>query len=159
MTKPEKELKILDQKTSDNVYLHKDFHGALCCGIKYIDDTFGPEATVEYLQRVGETFYGPLTEELKKRGLVALEEHFKDIFTKEGGRFSITHDGDTLVLKVDECPAIAHMKKTNQFFTDRFCLTTVVVNETICSRAGFACICEYKKGEGRCIQKFWKNKE
>jgi len=76
-------LKILDQKVSDNVYLYKDFHGALCCGIKYIDGTFCPDAIIEYLQQVGETFCSPLTEALKQRGLAELEEHFKDIFTKK----------------------------------------------------------------------------
>ena len=36
---------ILEQKASDNQYLHKDFHGALCYAIKYLDDNFGEEIT------------------------------------------------------------------------------------------------------------------
>ncbi len=38
MTDQEK-IKVLDCKASDNEYLHKDFHGALCYAIKYLDST------------------------------------------------------------------------------------------------------------------------
>ncbi len=34
-------IKVLNCKASDNEYLHKDFHGALCYGIKYLDDVYG----------------------------------------------------------------------------------------------------------------------
>ena len=48
-------------------------------------------------------------------------------------------------------------KKHGYFYTDRFCLTTVVVNETICEGAGYKCSCDYKQGEGKCVQRFWKD--
>ena len=155
----DKEPRVLDCKTSDHEYLHKDFHGALCCGINYLDETYGQDATRQYLQQVGRTFFAPLAAALKQQGLWVLERHWKDVFTREGGKFSLNYEDDTLVLMVHECPAIAHLKKTNQLFTDRFCETTVVINETICGQAGYTCSCEYEPGKGRCVQKFWKNKE
>ena len=159
MTRSDKKLKVLDCKASDNEYLHMDFHGALCYSIKYLDDKFGAKSTKEYLQQVGRTYFAPLSDALKKDGLLALEKHFKNIFTKEGGKFSLSYQGDTLVLKVDKCPAIAHLKEKNQLYTQRYCETTVIVNETICQEAGYECSCEYVPGEGECVQKFWKAKE
>ena len=159
MLDSKKGLRVLDCKATDHVYLHKDFHGALCYGIKYLDDHFGPEATTEYLRAVGRSYYAPLSQLLKNEGLTALEKHWNEIFTNEGGKFTLEYQGGTLVLTVQECPAIAHLKKINQLFTPRYCETTVVVNETICGEAGYTCSTEYEPGEGRCVQKFWKGKE
>jgi hypothetical protein len=149
-------IKILDQNTTDNEYLHKDFHGALCFAIKYLDDNFGAESTVEYLKQVGNTYFAPLSTKLKSVGLSALSDHFKNIFEKENGQFTIACENEILTIEVHKCPAITHLKKTNHLFTERYCETTVVVNDTICSNAGFSCSCVYEPGQGKCIQKFWK---
>jgi hypothetical protein len=156
MGEEKKKKKVLDRKASDNVYLHKDFHGALCYGIKYLDDNFGQQATKEYLQQVGKTFFAPLSQALKKEGLSALGKHWNEIFTKESGEFEISYEGDTLILKVNKCPAIAHLVENNQLYTTRYCETTVVVNETVCEQAGYECSCKYEPGKARCVQKFWK---
>jgi len=150
--------RILDQKASDNEYLHRDFHGALAYALKYLDENFGPAATTEFLQQVGSTCFAPLSQQLRQEGLPALENHWRTIFEKEGGRFTLKYEGETLVLQVHECPAMAHLKQTQQLFTERFCESTVVVNETICQNAGFRATCAYEPGQGRCIQKFRKEK-
>lgn len=149
-------VKVLDCKQSDHEYLHKDFHGALCYAIKYLDDNLGIEATDEYLKIVAETYFKPLSEKLKKTGLKALEDYFREMFQKENGRFRIFYTKEKLILEVEECPAIAHLKKQNLFFTERHCQSTVIVNEAICRQAGFKCSCEYKPGQGSCVQEFWK---
>ena len=151
--------KVLDCKASDNEYLHKDFHGALCYAIKYLDENFGAKGTRRYLQQLGETYFAPLSEAMKTRGLAALEDHWRKVFTLEGGKFELRYDGDVLVLTVRECPGVAHLKRIGKFYTPRFCETTVTVNETICRRAGYECSCEYESGAGRCVQRFWKPRE
>ena len=156
MPKPQRTHKVIDCRASDHQYLHKDFHGALCYGIKYITETFGPQAVTAYLQQVARTFYAPLIEQLKQRGLPALQEHWKQIFTAEGGDFELTCDESTLVLTVNRCPAVCHIKENGQLYTEKFCETTVVVNETICADAGYRCSCDYQPGQGACVQKFWK---
>ena len=151
--------KILECKASDNEYMHKDFHGALCYAIKYIDDNYGFEATTEYLKQVARTYFSPLTEQLAKEGLGLLEKHWQQVFSAEDGRFRLEYRDDTLILTVDECPAIAHLKKIGHLFTERYCETTMVVNETICGRAGYSCSCVYEAGKGKCVQKFWKDEK
>ena len=159
MLKPHKNIKVLDCQATDNEYLHKDFHGALCYAVKYLDDNYGPEATEDYLKQVGRNNYTPLIARMKKEGLSALEKHWRNIFTKEGGRFSIDYEDETLVLTVEQCPAITHLKKIKQLFTDRYCQTTVSVNKAICAEASYCCSCKYEPGKGKCVQRFWKPTE
>ncbi len=151
-----KKLKVLDCQASDHEYLHKDFHGALCYSIRYLDENLGPDATRSYLKDVGRKNYKSLVQSLREEGLGALERHWRKVFTLEGGSFRLDYEGDTLVLTVDDCPAIAHLKSTGQLFTTRYCETTVVVNETICEQAGYRASCSYQPGEGKCVQRFWK---
>ena len=149
-------IKVIDRKASDNEYMHKDFHGALCYAIKYLEDNYGLGSVEQYLQQVARTYFSPLTEKLKIQGLKVLEDHWRDIFTREDGKFNINYQGDVLVLEVEKCPAILYLKEKNMLYTDRHCLTTVVVNKTICQEAGYDCRCESETGKGNCVQKFWK---
>lgn len=152
----QKQFQIMDQKAADHDYLHKDFHGALSYAILYLDKTFGLQATIEYLQQVGRTCYAPLSAQIKKLGLSALEKHLRHVFTKEEGRFTIHYEGNTLVLEIQQCPAVSHLRKTGQLFTERFCESTKVINETICQNAGYRSSCIYEPGQGKCVQKFWQ---
>ena len=86
-----KALRVLDCKATDHAYLHKDFHGALCYAIKYLDDNYTPAATREYLAGVGRNCFAPLSQNLKAEGLPALEKHWNEIFTKEGGKFTLEY--------------------------------------------------------------------
>ena len=95
--------KVIDRKASDNEYMHKDFHGALCYAIKYLDENYGQETIKEYLQHVAKTYFSPLTERLKAEGLEALEDHWRKVFTAEDGKFSISYEDDVLVLEVQQC--------------------------------------------------------
>ena len=149
-------MKVLDQKTADNQYLHMDFHGALCYAIHYLDTQFGYDTTAAYLRQVGRTCYAPLIARLKKEGLTALEAHFREVFEKENGKFDMEMGNDSLVLKVKECPAVRHLVRTGQLYTKRFCESTVLVNETICQGTGYKSSCVYEPGLGKCIQRFWK---
>jgi len=149
-------IKVLDRRASDSEYLHKDFHGAMCYAVKYLDEKCGPDATRAYLRQVGRTFFAPLSERLARDGLRALAEHWRKVFALEGGEIELSHDGGVLVLTVRKCPAVAHLKAIGKLYTERFCETTVAVNEAICERAGYACSCRYEPGAGRCVQRFWK---
>jgi hypothetical protein len=101
--------------------------------------------------------FSPLITALKHDGPIALERHFKYIFDIEGGHADFKREGNCLVINVSKCPAITHLKSTAQLVTDRYCETTVNINQGICHSAGYECSCNYVAGEGRCVQKFWKN--
>ena len=63
----EKQYKVLELKSSDNPYLHKDFHGALCYAINYLDEKFGTDATADYIKQIGKEFFFSSYRAIEKR--------------------------------------------------------------------------------------------
>ena len=110
-------------------------------------------ASVDVMNREA---YRPLSEQLKQEGLSALEAHWQKIFTLEEGAFRLSYDQDKLVLHVERCPAIHHMKAHGYLIADRFCEHTRIVNEEICHPAGYDCAVEYDQEAATCTQSFWK---
>ncbi len=148
---------VMRRKGSDNIYLHKDFHGALSAGIEYLDQHYGEEAVREYLRQFASSFYAPLVESVKKRGLVALKEHFEKVYQVEGGSIQITFSEDELVLKVKACPAVTHMRKHGYPVARLFYETVRTVNETLCEGTPFSAeLIEYNEETGSSIQCFYK---
>jgi hypothetical protein len=148
---------VMSRKASDNEYLHKDFHGALSVGIEYLRTNFGDESVREYLRQFAATFYAPLTEDLKKRGLIALKEHFEKLYKTEGGEIEVACTADELMINVRACPAVTHMRKNNYTVSPLFYETTKTVNETICESTDFAAeLVEYDEQTGRNVQRFYR---
>lgn len=148
---------VMRRSAADNRYLHKDFHGALSVGIEYLDEHFGAEAVREYLRQFAAEFYGPLTEALSSRGLIALDEHFKKIYRLEGGDIRTTFSDDELIVEVEACPAVMHMRKQHYTVARLFHETTKTVNEAICRQTPFASeLIEYDEQTGRSVQRFYR---
>lgn len=136
--------------------VHKDFHGAMSYGLKYVHENYGEEGVRQYLVNVANTVYAPLSQDLAKNGLRALEQHWRRIFDLEGARYELSYDGDALDLKIDECPAISHMKKHGYEIYDQFCDHCRVVNTEICRNAGYESSTDYDQNAGKCLQRFWR---
>ena len=148
---------VMHRRASDNEYLHKDFHGALSGGIEYLHQNYGEQAVRNYLQQFAETFYSPLKKDLNRRGLIALKEYFEKIYRIEGGKIDITFPEDQMILKVEACPAVTHMRKRGYPVARLFHETTKTVNETICRGSQFAFeLVQYDPQTGRSIQKFYR---
>jgi hypothetical protein len=156
---------VMSRQARDNRYLHKDFHGALSVGIDYLEAHYGEEAVRQYLRQFAKAFYGPLTEDLRKRGLVALKEHFARIYELEGGnprfRLSESKTGtvpvlyDELVIELDACPAVAHMRAHNYPVARLFYETTRTLNKALCEGTPFAAqLLDYDPQTGRGVQRF-----
>jgi hypothetical protein len=120
--------------------VHKDFHGCLSFGLKFLEQNFGPSELEEYLRRLARNVYAPLIESLRLRGLPALHDLSDDL----------------LVLEVRTCPAIHHMKERGYKIAEHFCESTRIVNDEICRQAGYSASVEYDQESGRCVQKFRK---
>lgn len=136
--------------------VHKDFHGALSYGIRFLAERYGEEQMRTFLHRLGATVYKPLVEAMQQRGLPAMQEHLEGIFRAEGGDVESEMDGNTLVFHVHRCPAIQHMKDQGYDIAPHFCEHTRIVNEAICGDAGYACSVEYDQEAGQCVQRFWR---
>ena len=148
---------IMHREAADNKYLHPDFHGALSVGIEYLHEKYGEQAVRQYLWQFARTFYAPLTEALKTRGLAALAEHFRTIYELEGEAARLTLSEDELRIEVDACPAVKHMRQRGYPVARLFRETTETVNRAICHETPFAAeLVEYDDLTGRSIQRFFR---
>lgn len=136
------------------VNVHKDFHGALSHGLSFLRERFGPEGMREFLEGLAETVYRPLVDDLRARGLSALEDHWARVFELERGDVSIERTGDELVLNVHRCPALAHLRARGYPIADTFCEHTRIVNDAVCRAAGYVAEVDYDQEAGRCVQRF-----
>ena len=149
--------RVMHRKSSDNVYLHKDFHGALSCGIDYLDAQFGEEAVVQYLARFTRSFYAPLIEETRERGVLALKEHFERIYALEGGEIDTEMTDERLTLRVKACPAVTHMRQKGYKVTRLFKETTRTVNRVLCEGSGLGYeLLTYDEETGQSVERFTK---
>jgi hypothetical protein len=145
----------MSRQASDNEYMHKDFHGALSAGIEYLDRNYGPEAVRHYLRRFALSYYAPLIAEINGRGLIALQEHFETIYAREGGRIHTRLSEDELILEVEACPAVVHMRDHGYAIADRWVETERTMNAALCEGTPFeAELVEYDAQTGRSVQRF-----
>ena len=148
---------VMRREASDNVYLHKDFNGALSVGIDYLQENFGEEAVREYLRDFTNAYFAPLKEEIKQRGLAPLKEYFEELYDKEGGEVQITISDDELIIRVAACPAVTHMRQHDYPVAQMFLETTRTVNETLVEGTDFAVeLVEYDDETGRSVQRFYR---
>lgn len=134
--------------------VHKDFHGAFSYGLQFLNDNCGEDAVREFLSGLADTVYKPLVEDIKRRGIGALRDHWRRVFELEEAGIELDGGDDALELRVLQCPAIAHMREHNYPVAERFCEHCRIVNEAVCRAAGFDATVEYDQANRRCVQRF-----
>jgi hypothetical protein len=148
---------IMRRKAADNKYLHRDFHGALSVGLMYLQRHYGPDAVREYLRQFAISFYAPLTEAIRQRGLAAARDHFEHVYAEEGGQATFSLTDDELIIDVAACPAVTHMRANGYPVSEMFDETTRTVNRAICEGTPFdAELLDYDPQTGRGRQRFFR---
>ena len=151
--------KTMHRSANDSTYLHKDFHGALSCGIEYLHQNFGATAVRDYLHQFARVYYASLTESLQRRGLVVLENYFRELYATEGVAICSTLTDDELRIEIDACPAVTHMRTHNYPVARLWHETTNTVNRAICLGTPFqAELVEYVEETGRSVIRFYRRK-
>lgn len=147
----------IERHAADNVYFHPDFHGALSCGIEYLHTQYGAEAVRDYLRTFARTYYAPLREAIRARGLVALKDHFEALYRAEGGEVVFTLTADELVIRLAACPAVRHMRSKGDVVARLFDETTRTVNEALCEGSPYGAeLMAYDQETGGNVQRFYK---
>ncbi len=148
------------RKASDNVYLHKDFHGALSNGIQFIHDKYGADAVRAYLRQFAAVYYAPLKAEIKTRGLPALKDYFEKMYRLEGGTIHLKCSENELCLEVEACPAVTHLRRHGYPVAELFYETTKTVNEALCENTPFSAeLVRYDEADGHSIQRFYRREK
>jgi hypothetical protein len=148
---------VMRRTAADNEYLHQDFHGALSAGIEYLHQRYGEQAVRDYLRQFAAAYYAPLTAALRERGLAAMREHLERTYQVERGRIRLTCSEDELVLEVEACPAVTHLREHGYPVARLFPETTSAVYKAICEGTPFAVqVLEYDQGTGRSRVRFYR---
>lgn len=150
---------IMERKASDNKYLHRDFHNLMNMGIEYLREKFGEGPVREYLRQFASAYYAPLKASLKENGLAAVLEYYKKIYTAEEAienvEFALSND--ELVIRVKQCPAVEHIRKSNIPVSPLYHELTKTVNETVCEGTPFVFeLLKYDHETGASVQRFYK---
>ena len=128
---------VMDRRASDNEYLHKDFHGALSSALIYLEDRFGPDAVREYLREFARKYYAPLREDIAERGLEAVANRLRRVYADEGADVCIDLTREGLIIEVEACPAVTHMRKHGYEVAPMWRETIRSVNEGICEGTAY----------------------
>ena len=148
---------VLTCRAGDNVYLHRDFHGALSCGLDYLHRIYGAEAVRDYLRGFTLAFYAPLREEIKSAGLGAIRRHYEKVYQIENGEIEFSKNEEELLLRVRESPAVKHLRAQGYPVATLFHETVKTVNEALCEGTCWATeLVEYDEQTGRSVQRFYR---
>ena len=148
---------VMRRTAADNEYLHQDFHGALSAGIEYLHRRYGEQAVRDYLRQFARAYYAPLSAALRERGLGSMREHLERIYDIERGKIRVTCSQDELLLEVEACPAVMHMRQHGYLVARLFSETTSTVYEAICEGTPFAVeVLEYDQSTGRSRVRFYR---
>jgi hypothetical protein len=148
---------IIEQKASDNIYFHRDFHIALNYGIEYLYKSFGEEAVREYLMQFANTYFEPLKKSLMEKGLHALKEHYEKIYKIENAAFDMSISQNELLIHLFESPAVMHIKANGHPVSSLYRETVATVNKEICKNTPYDCeVVEYEHENGAYKLRFFK---
>lgn len=131
----DKDTEIMDRRAADNEYFHRDFHSSMNMGIHYLGEKFGIDGVKAYLTRYTSNVYKVTMQDMKERGLVALEDKILDTYKKEKSSDAVetklSEDGRVLTVEIKYCPAIRHLKATGREISKWYRYTTEIVMQTL----------------------------
>lgn len=127
----------MHRSAADNEYFHKDFHSSLNNGIQYLGETYGEQTVRTFLRRFTNNVHRNTIEEIKAKGILAIEEHITDTYKKEKCTdvLKITKDADKTTVEIAYCPAVKHLTETGRTVTEWFSLTTEVIMQVFAESA------------------------
>ena len=107
---------IMDRRAGDNEYFHKDFHYALNNGVHYVGEKFGVDGLKEYLEQYTKNVYNKRLQDVKEKGLKAIEEIILGMYKAEKALDAVetTLTENTLKVKVKYCPVIKYLVPTGR---------------------------------------------
>lgn len=146
----DKNVEIIDMKTEDNKYLHRDFHLLGDNALKYCKDKYGYEALIDFLNNYVEYYYAPQIEKVRKGGLSALKAWIEKVYEIEESS-DFLHcdlDGKSLTVTVFKSPVIEYMHSLGQEPTECYIEETRTLYKAVADECGFKFNLEYYKEDG-----------
>ena len=146
---------VMDIKSEDNKYLHRDFHLLGDNAIKYCADKYGNGAEIEFLENFTRNYYSPVIERIKSEGLMAIKEWLERTYEVEEASelLHTTLSENTLSVTIDRSPVIEYMHSLGKEPSEYYIEQTRTVYSTVASLAGlsFELLSYGKDGSARFI--------
>ena len=129
---------VMERKSSDNKYLHRDFHISTDNGIGYVGEKYGDIGVEELLREFSSKYFQKLVNQYSEQGLVALKEYIENIYATEESEdaVEIEFSEKTLSVKVKYCPAVRYMKSQGHTPSKWYKMTTSVVYDQLAKDCG-----------------------
>ena len=131
--------------------LHKDFHASMNGTLEYVGSRYGRDALRKLFRTTAHRVYRSIYEKMKAGDLSELVEHWRYFMDREGADYSLEVTEEMVIMKVRQCPAVAHLHKLGLTPSKYFCDQTVLLNEAWCEETPFEAITEIT-GDGSCVQ-------
>lgn len=141
---------IIDMRREDNKYLHRDFHLLGDNALKYCADCFGYEEVVRFLESFTVSYYAPVIERIKEKGLAAIADWLEAVYEKEEASHLLHTDSaeDRLTVTIDRCPATEYMRSLGKEPSEYYIEQTKTVYSTVARECGYAFELEYYDENG-----------
>ncbi len=116
MAKDDGSVVVVDLKTEDNKYLHRDFHLLGDNALSYCGENFGDNAVKAFLTTYAQNYYSPQIKDIQAKGLVAIKDWIEKVYTIEEAIELIHFDlqETSLTVTIDKSPVIEYMHSLNQ---------------------------------------------
>lgn len=137
-----------------------DFYFAINATFRFIHDTWGKEALIDYWNNMAHEYHAEVAERFRQGGLQAVEDYWADYFADEpGGDVSVKLvPGENKVeIDVRDCPAIRWLKEGEREIAPYYCEHCHYVSTAIAEQAGMGF--DMQGGNGTCRQWFSLTKE
>lgn len=130
-----------------------DFYFAINSTFRFIHDTWGREALIDYWTTMAREYHAEVTQRFQEGGLPAVQQYWTDYFSDEPGgdvEVSLTEQG--VEIDVRDCPAIRWLKDGEREIVPYYCEHCHYVSTAIAEPAGMGF--RLKGGGGACHQLF-----
>jgi hypothetical protein len=130
---------VIDLKTEDNKYLHRDFHLLGDNAIKYCAEKYGKGAEVEFLEEFTRGYFAPIIDRVRAEGLSAIEEWLFHIYdVEEASQLIHTELSENkLSVRIDRSPVIEYMHTLGKEPSEDYIEETRTVYRVIAEESGF----------------------
>jgi hypothetical protein len=149
MDKPTNPLPYTDTKPTGAA----DFYFAINATFRFILQRLGMAGLQRYWTELGEQYHAPIAAQWQQRGLSAIAEYWRAFFAAEpGAEVRVVESDAAVIVHVDVCPAIAHLRRHGREIVPCFCQHCYFVSEAMAHPAAFTV--RIQGGNGRCQQTF-----
>lgn len=130
-----------------------DFYFAIQATFRFILQRFGREGWIRYLGELGRGYFTPVNRLWKQEGLPGVARTWKDFFDAEPrAEVGIEEEADKVTIRVQRCPAIAHLKASGRELLPCFCQHCYYLNQARAETAGLSMSVE--GGNGHCVHRY-----